>query len=178
MFEIRQATPGDAAAVAAIYAPIVEQTFISFEETAPDEAEMRERIARIGAGYPYLIAQYAGSVCGYAYGSQHRSRAAYRWSVDTSVYVAENFRGKGAGKALYAELLKQLTGRGFYNAFAGIGLPNDASVALHEFFGFELVGIYRNVGFKFGKWHDTAWWQRQLRPPDSVPAQIIRTAPQ
>lgn len=173
MIRIRPATPADAAPIAAIYGPIVEQTFISFEETAPDETQMRERIARISAEYPYLVAEDDGGVCGYAYGSQHRSRPAYRWSVDASVYVAENARGKGVGKALYTELLRRLTEQGFYNAFAGIGLPNEASVALHKSLGFELVGIYRNVGFKFGKWHDTAWWQRQLRRPDTAPAEII-----
>jgi phosphinothricin acetyltransferase len=178
MLRIRPATPQDAAAVAAIYAPVVERTMISFEEIPPDADEMRSRIERIGAEWPWLVACDGDGVRGYAYGSRHRSRAAYRWSVDTSVYVAEDARGMGVGKALYARLLDDLIARGFYNAFAGIGLPNDASVALHRAFGFEPVGVYRNVGFKFGKWHDVAWWQLQLRPPDGAPQEIIRTSPQ
>lgn len=166
--KLRPATVDDAAAIAAIYAPVVERTTISFEEIAPSAAQMRERIGEIARRFPWYVAD-DGGVSGYAYGSAHRSRAAYRWSVDVSVYVAEDARGRGIGRLLYAKLLAELQSLGYRNAFAGIALPNDASIALHRSFGFELVGIYRNVGFKFGAWHDVAWWQLKLQNGAGIP---------
>ncbi len=163
ILEIRLATIEDAAAVAAIYAPIVAGTPISFEETPPSIEEMAQRIAATRKTYPYLVADVAGAVIGYAYAGAHRARPAYRWSVDVSVYVADSARGKGAGKALYGDLLNRLEAAGYHAAFAGITLPNAASVALHEAVGFTHLGIYREVGFKFGQWHDVGWWQRLLK---------------
>lgn len=161
-FSIRSAGVQDAAAIQSIYAPIVEQTVISFEDVAPAAEEMARRIARTLEAYPYLAAEQEGRLLGYAYAGPHRVRPAYRHSVDVTAYVAKAARGQGVGKALYNELLAALAGDGYHAAFAGVALPNPASEALHKAVGFELVGIYREVGFKFGRWHDVAWWQRLL----------------
>ena len=164
---IRPATPVDAPALLAIYVPYVETTAVSFETVAPDAAEFARRIATALADWQWLVAELDGRCVGYAYGSTHRTRAAYRWSVDVSAYVHPNHHRAGVGQALYGSLFTALADRGYCNAFAGIALPNDASVGLHRSVGFELVGTYRNVGRKFGRWHDVAWFQRQLRdaPP-------------
>lgn len=159
---IRSVRLEDAAQIQAIYAPVVEHTAISFEEQAPTVEEMAERISSTTATHPYLVAVAGNQVMGYAYASAHRARASYRWSVDVSVYVAETARGMGLGKELYQDLLAELSERRFHAAFAGITLPNAASVALHESVGFTPVGIYHEVGFKFGRWHDVGWWQRIL----------------
>ncbi|MPY74803.1 MAG: GNAT family N-acetyltransferase [Alphaproteobacteria bacterium] len=159
---IRSAATADAAAMQAIYAPIVETTAISFEEIPPTVEEMAERVETTLRSYPYLVAENGGRVVGFAYASQHRARAAYRRSVDVTVYVAEHARGAGVGRALYGDLLPMLAERGFHAAFGGIALPNPGSVALHEAMGFEHVGVYREVGFKLGRWHDVGWWQRLL----------------
>ena len=105
---------------------------------------------------------------GYAYGSSHRERAAYHWSVETSTYVREDWQRRGVGRALYANLLAALERRGFCNAYAGTTLPNAASVALHRAVGFEPIGVFKAVGRKFGTWHDVAWFQYKLR--DAPPA--------
>ncbi|MEM8587293.1 MAG: arsinothricin resistance N-acetyltransferase ArsN1 family B [Pseudomonadota bacterium] len=159
---LRQATPGDGTAVAAIYRPIVEQTAISFEEVPPSADDMAGRIAQVLEHYPYLVAAQNDRVIGYAYPAQHMERAAYRWSVNVSAYVAEGFRGAGVGRRLYEALFETLAERGFHMAMAGITLPNEASVKLHEGMGFRPVGVYREVGFKFGRWHDVGWWQRRI----------------
>ena len=166
--KIRPATVDDAAAVAAIYAPLVRDTCISFETEAPDAQEMRARIGKTLASLPWLVAEAGdGSVCGYSYAGRHRERAAYQWAVDTSVYVRADQRGQGVGRLLYASLLPLLADLGYYRAFAGVALPNAASVALHEAMGFAPLGVFRDVGFKHGAWHDVGWWQRALRPLDS-----------
>jgi L-amino acid N-acyltransferase YncA len=160
---IRCATPHDARALEEIYRPIVEHTTVSFELDAPNEAEMRARIVEIAGRYPWLVAVDGGRVLGYAYASPHRTRAAYARSVDVSVYVAGAARRKGIGRALYGSLFTELVQTGaFHRAFAGIALPNEPSIALHRSFDFEPVGIYREVGHKFGRWIDVAWWQRRL----------------
>ncbi len=159
---IRAAGPGDAEAIAAIYAPLVEKTIISFEERPPSAAEMAERIRQVQRDHPYLVAERDGVVLGYAYAGPHRARPAYRHSVDVTAYVAESARGKGVGRQLYEALLTELARRGFHAAFAGIALPNPASVALHEAVGFRHLGTYREVGRKFDQWHDVGWWQRLL----------------
>jgi L-amino acid N-acyltransferase YncA len=161
---IRDASPNDAAAVAAIYRPIVERSTISFELEAPDEVEIRSRILAITRTYPWLVAIDDGKrATGYAYASPHRRRAAYASSVDVSVYVGEIARQSGIGRALYTQLFARLAKAGtFHRAFAGIALPNDASVAFHQRFGFEPVGIYREVGYKFARWIDVSWWQRGI----------------
>ena len=159
---IRPAAVTDAAAMHAIYAPIVETTAISFEDVPPTVSEMAERIETTVQSYPYLVAENAGGVVGFAYASPHRARAAYRWSADVTIYVGEHARGHGVGRALYEKLLPALAESGFHAAFAGIALPNPGSIALHEAMGFTLIGVYREVGFKLGRWHDVGWWQRLL----------------
>jgi L-amino acid N-acyltransferase YncA len=161
---VRSAKLDDAPALAEIYRPVVENTTISFELEPPSAAEMRSRVAEITRSYPWLVGVDRERVVGFAYASPHRERPAYASSVDVSVYVGGAARRRGVAKALYAALFTELerTGR-FHRAFAGIALPNDPSVALHERFDFELVGIYREVGNKFGRWIDVAWWQRPLR---------------
>ena len=169
---IRLATPEDAEKIAAIYAPFVESTPISFELEPPDAAEMRRRIVSTMERYPWLVCEKDNEILGYVYASQHRTRAAYQWSVDTAVYTRSDFRRSGLGRALYTSLLAVLPLQGFYNAYAGIALPNEASVGLHEAMDFDLIGIYRSVGYKMGRWHDVGWWQRALQShsdPESAP---------
>jgi phosphinothricin acetyltransferase len=168
--EIRDADPQrHGAACAAIYASQVEGGAVSFEEVAPDAAEMAARIERTQTTHPWLVAVDREEIAGFAYGCQHRARAAYRWSADVSVYVDADARRAGVGRALYAELLARLRGQGLHVACAGITLPNEASVALHESFGFEPVGVYRNIGWKAGAWRDIGWWQLQLSGPGEGP---------
>jgi phosphinothricin acetyltransferase len=163
---IRVASPADAGAITAIYAPIVVGTSISFELTPPSVDEMRERIVDTLHELPWLVSVDAqGEVDGYVYAGKHRERPAYQWSVDVTAYVREDVRGQGVGKRLYQALFAKLVALGYFQAFAGIALPNDASVALHESVGFQPIGIYRKVGFKLGAWHDVGWWQKELRSP-------------
>lgn len=161
-FTIRTGRAEDAPCIQAIYAPIVANTAISFEEQPPTVREMAARMAGTLERYPYLVAEGEGRVLGFAYAGPHRARAAYRWSVDVTAYVSPDARGLGMGKALYGELLSALAKQGYHAAFAGIALPNDASLALHKAAGFEQLGVYREVGFKLGRWHDVSWWQRLL----------------
>jgi phosphinothricin acetyltransferase len=164
------ATEMDAAQVAAIYAPVVRETAISFEVEPPDEAEMRQRIASTLKQFPWLVCESAGEVWGYVYASPHRTRAAYQWSVDVTAYIHPAHRRRGVGRALYTALLGVLPLQGYYNAYAGITLPNPGSVGLHEAMGFEPVGIYRKVGYKLGRWHDVGWWSLALCDHDLAPA--------
>ncbi len=167
--QIRGATPDDAEAILAIYAPVVRDTTISFELEPPTVEDMRGRIVSTTAQLPWLVAvDESDAVVGYAYAGKHRERAAYQWSVDVTAYVHPERRERGIGKALYGRLFELLTAAGYCQAFAGIALPNVASVALHESVGFVPIGIYRNVGFKHGAWRDVGWWQRQLQLP-SIP---------
>ena len=166
---IRLATPRDAGPIARLYRPIVESTAISFETSAPDEAEMARRISDTLQSHPWLVCDVGEQVAGYAYATRHRVRGAYQWSVDTSVYTNGAFRRKGVGRGLYESLLAILTAQGYVNAYAGIALPNPASVALHESMGFRPVGVYRRVGYKLGRWHDVGWWERTLRPHEHAP---------
>jgi L-amino acid N-acyltransferase YncA len=169
---IRAATAADAEAVASIYAPIVHTTAISFETEAPSADQMRARIVATTRELPWLVGvDDAGAVNGYVYAARHRERAAYRWSVDTTAYVRADSRGQGVGRRLYLALFEELMALGYFQAFAGIALPNAASVALHESVGFAPIGIYRSVGFKHGAWRDVGWWQKTLRTLD-VPGEI------
>lgn len=175
---IRNADPErDAAACAAIYAPSVEASATSFEERAPDAAEMAARIVAYSATHPWLVAEDGGEVVGYAYACPFQARPAYRWSAGVSVYVAADRVGRGLGRALYTELLDRLRRQGFRNACAGITLPNPASVGLHESLGFE-VGVNRGVGWKHGAWRDVGWWQLRLAPaPAGDPPEPLRPEP-
>jgi len=160
--EIRCATTADAESIQRIYAPFVLETAISFEDVPPSVDEIAGRIASTLKTHPWLVAVVEGKVCVYVYASAHRERAAYRYSADTTVYIAPEAQRRGVGHALYVKLLPQLKQRNIHMAFAGIALPNPGSVALHESMGFTPVGTYREVGFKFGRWHDVGWWQRVL----------------
>lgn len=171
---IRHADPlDDGAACARVYVPAVIDAVASLERHAPDADEMRARIEHVSARYPWLVAEVDGEVVGYAYATVHNERWAYRWATNTSVYVAPSHQRRGVGRALYAALLPLLVRQGFYVACAGITLPNPASVALHESFGYEPVGIYPRVGFKNGRWWGVGWWLAQLRdqPDGQLPAE-------
>ena len=176
---LRIATLDDAPAIAGIYAPYVRDTTISFELDAPTADEMRARIDAVLQRHTWLVACEADVVTGYAYASEHRSRAAYRWSVDVAVYLAEDARRRGTGARLYRALFALLEQAGYVNAYAGIALPNAASVALHEKVGFTPVGIYRGVGFKNGAWHDVGWWERRIgsQAPGPAPPREVRDLP-
>ena len=133
---------------------------------------MGERIAAHRETHPWLVAEDGGDVIGYAYASPFRSRHAYQWSVETSVYIATDAQRRGAGRTLYTALFDILRAQGYRQALAGITLPNPASVGLHEAMGFSRVGVYRAVGWKLGMWHDVGWWQRDLAggaSPDGAP---------
>jgi L-amino acid N-acyltransferase YncA len=160
---IRLATERDTEQIAAIYAPNVTDTNISFEFEPPSAGEMRRRIEATLERYPWLVCERQGRVLGYAYAGAHGSRAAYQWSVDVSVYVHEDARRMGVGRALYTSLFAALSLQGFYNVYAGATLPNPASVGLHEGVGFRRVGVYMGVGYKLGAWHDVVWWHLPLR---------------
>jgi L-amino acid N-acyltransferase YncA len=161
---IRLAAKNDAKQIQAIYSPIVSQTATSLELEPPSVSEIRKRITDTIGRLPWLVCDRKGEILGYAYASEHLARAAYQWSVDTSVYVHAELRRSGIGRALYQSLIRVLILQGYYNAYAGIALPNPASEGLHEAVGFQLVGIYRQVGFKMGAWHDVGWWYLALQP--------------
>jgi L-amino acid N-acyltransferase YncA len=170
---IQLATLEDAEQVQAVYAPYCD-TPVSFELGPPSVEEVRGRLAKVTGQYPWLVCKDGGDLLGYAYATQHRERAAYRWSVDTSVYVRQGRQRRGLGRALYTSLLAVLPLQGFVNAYAGVTLPNPASVGLHTAMGFLPVGVYRQVGFKCGAWHDVAWFQRPLRTPPAEPPVLGR----
>jgi L-amino acid N-acyltransferase YncA len=169
MLTIRMAHPGDAPAIQEIYAPYCTDTPISFENEPPSVDQIRERMAKVQAQLPWLVAEEFGSVAGYAYASLHRERAAYRWSVDAAIYVGRARHRRGLGRALYTPLFEIVRRQGYAQAFAGITLPNAASVGLHEAMGFAPVGVFRAVGYKLGAWHDVGWWQLALREDDGAP---------
>lgn len=161
---IRPATSEDATAIAAIYGAHVRDGYATFEVDPPDADEFARRISS-RPRLPWLVAEENVDVRGFAFASQHRARAAYRWSVDVSVYLALDARRRGIGRALYGQLLPTVASLGYVSAFAGIALPNEASVGLHEAAGFTAVGVYRDVGFKLGQWRDVGWYQRRLCDP-------------
>jgi phosphinothricin acetyltransferase len=177
MKSVRTATEADAKAIASIYAPYVLETAISFEETPPSPNEVAERIAATLKTHPFLVYDDGEGVVGYAYAGPHAGRAAYRWSCNVTVYVASGHARRGIGRALYAELLGILKAQGFHSVFAGVALPNTASVGLHEAMGFIHLGTYRDVGFKNGRWHDVGWWRLGLAegPPVAEPIPFAPT---
>lgn len=170
---LRLARPSDAEAICAIYAPIVEDTAISFELEPPGPAEMRARMETVRALAPWLVLETGGGVQGYAYASNFRGRPAYRFTVETTVYVAADARGRGAGRALYAALHDILRMQGFRTVVGGITLPNAASVRLHEAMGYRPVGSFPKVGFKFGRWHDVGFWQMDLAEHVEEPSELL-----
>ena len=160
---LRHADPArDAAACAAIYRPYVTASAASFEERAPSAEELGARIERTARTHPWLVLEDGGRVVGYAYASQHRTRAAYRWAADVAVYVDPEHQRRGAGRRLYTALLELLRAQGLRIACAGITLPNDAGVALHRAAGFEHAGTFHAIGWKAGAWRDVSWWQLRL----------------
>lgn len=168
---VRSATEVDAAEMLAIYRPYVESSTVSFEETPPSLEEFQARVRKYLSNWSCLIAVSGVELLGYAYGGIHRERAAYRWSVETSVYVKQGLHRRGIGRRLYGELMPRLRDAGYCNAYAGVTLPNDASVALHLAMGFRPVGTFPRVGYKFGQWRDVAWFHLPLReapPADSL----------
>jgi phosphinothricin acetyltransferase len=166
--KVRAARAEDAAAIAAIYAPYVKASVISFETEAPDAAEMARRMAE-GAAYPWLVACDGEALLGYAYAAAFRTRPAYRFSVETIVYVADGAHRRGIGLQLYRTLLPVLEVQGYAQAIAAITLPNEASIRLHERLGFRQVGTYERVGFKFREWRSVGLWQRALCPLSTRP---------
>jgi len=171
---IRPAAAADAAAIAAIYRPYVEDSRISFEELAPDAAEIARRMAGDKPGlYPWLVAEEDGGLLGYAASSPFRSRPAYRWIVETGIYLDPAAQGRGVGRALLSRLVALLERQGFAAAIGAIALPNNASVALHEKLGFFHTGTYRQVGFKMGEWIDVGLWQKELAPRVAEPAEPL-----
>ena len=169
---IRLATPADAAAIAAIYRPYVETSRISFEEEAPDAAEIA---ARMGSPlHPWLITEEDGRLLGYASSSPYHRRPAYRWTVETGIYLASEAQGRGLGRQLLSTLIELLTRQGYVTAIAAIALPNPVSIALHERLGFVAAGTYRRVGFKLDEWTDVSLWQRDLAPRTAPPAEPRR----
>jgi phosphinothricin acetyltransferase len=170
---LRLATPADGAACAAIYRPSVERSAISFELVPPDADEMARRITRVTERTPWVVAEIDGVVRGYAYASRHRERAAYGWTVETTVYVDEAFPRHGIGRACMAALLDILRLQGFHLAVAGTTLPNDGSVALHLALGFQPIGEYPAIGYKDGRWHDVAWLALELGPRVADPRPVI-----
>ena len=174
---IRLATGNDAAAIAAIYAPYVTDTPVSFEEEAPDAAEMASRIAGDSRRlHPWLVAEAGDIILGYASSSPFRARPAYRWTVETGVYLATAAQGRGLGRALMERLLELLARQGFTAAVAGITLPNEASVALHEKLGFTPCATYRETGFKLGEWRTVQVFARDLAPRLTPPDELRRFA--
>lgn len=173
---IRLADPDrDAAGIAGIYRTAVEGSTVSFEEVAPDAGEMAQRIRHTLDRTPWLVAEAdePDDAVGYAYAASHRERAGYRSSVDVSAYVHAGWRGRGIGRALYDALIPMLGRQGFVNVYAGIALPNPASVALHEAIGMRRIGVYERVGFKFGAWHDVAWYGLRMAEPELPPLEPI-----
>lgn len=168
---IRDATIADAAACAAIYAPYVTDTAITFETVPPDEHEMAMRIAAALVAHAWIVAEDEGRVCGYAYAGPYKARPAYRWSCEVSVYVERGRTRTGAGRRLYTDLFARLVARGYLTAVAGTTLPNAGSEGLHRALGFAPVGTFHAIGHKLGAWHDVAWFERPLGPRGDDPAE-------
>jgi L-amino acid N-acyltransferase YncA len=173
---IRGATADDAAAIAAIYAPYVLSGTVSFENEAPDARQMRARLAAAEGYYPWLVAASANDgdgagVLAYAYAGKFRDRPAYRYVVETSIYVAGATQGQGVGRLLYEALIDTLRAQGFTQAIGVVALPNDSSITLHEAVGFRRAGVYREVGYKQGRWIDVGFWQCELNDSTIPPVE-------
>ena len=168
---VRRATPEDATACQAIYAPYVRDTVISLEADPPDVEVMRGRIEHALDTHDWLVLEVDGEIRGYAYAGPYRTRAAYRWACEVSVYLEQGRRRTGAGRTLYEALFARLVDRGYLTALAGMTLPNPASEGLHRSLGFDDVGTWRRIGWKFGSWHDVLWMQRPLATGDEPPAE-------
>ena len=166
---IKPADAADAAEMLAIYTPYVEGTTVSSEYEAPSLQEFIGRIETFTRKTPWLVCRVDGAVAGYGYASPHRARAAYQWSVETSIYVAEGFHRCGVARALYSALFELLTRQGYYNIFVGITSPNERSIKFHSAMGFVISGAYQVSMYKFGKWRDVIWMAKSLRPHTGEP---------
>lgn len=166
MLTMRIAVEADGPALAAIYEPYISNTVISFEAVPPTGEQMGARIAKCLLTHPWLVAEVDGKIAGYAYAGPHSGRAAYDWSADISVYLAPDHHRRGIGRSLYDVLIALLRHQGYHALFAGITLPNEPSVAIHSAIGMRQVGIYREVGFKFGEWRDVLWMGMTVSPPE------------
>ena len=164
----------DAKACASIYQPAVDNCATSFEYSIPTTKDFEKRITAHPKSLPWLVCEYNGEVAGYAYASPFRKRQAYQWCCEVSVYVGQHYHRKGIGKGLYEDLFNELRKRNYINAYAGITLPNDASVAIHKSCGFEYIGTYKNIGYKLGRWHDVSWWHLQLQEATQTPEPPIK----
>ena len=167
--KIRMAKVEDAAAIAAIYNFYVETSHSTFETENVNESEMRRRVSEILENYPFLVGEENGEIIGYAYASRYKTRAGYRHSVEISVYIKNGIEGKGIGSILYENLFAELKAKPVHALIAGIALPNEASIRLHEKFGFEKVAHFREVGFKHGRWIDVGYWEKiqEIQSPNS-----------
>ena len=163
--KIRLAKINDATKILQIYTPYVLDSAISFEITVPTLDEFKNRMKEYSNKFPWIVCEIDEQVVGYAYASAHRSRCAYEWSVEASVYIEDKYQGKGIGTKLYKTLFQLLKNQGVVNIFAGITLPNEGSIRLHESLGFLPIGIFKDVGFKKGLWRDVGWWQLQIQKP-------------
>lgn len=168
---VRPARRGDAAGIAAIYAHYVRDSAVTFELDPPEAGEMAARMGALLPIYPYLVAEQDRSLLGYAYAGRLYERAAYRWTVEATVYVAQDQHRRGIGRLLYHKLLATLTAQGFQSVVGKITLPNPASVRLHEAFGFRQAGLFAQVGYKHGAWHDVGIFQLELGPRPEKPAE-------
>ncbi|GAB4092528.1 GNAT family N-acetyltransferase [Flaviaesturariibacter terrae] len=170
---LRPATSADAAALLAIYRPYIEQSAITFEEEVPTEAAFAARIETCLRRYPWLVAEIDGVAAGYAYAAPYNERAAYQWACLSSVYLADDVKGKGIARPLYETLFTLLRTQGYRSVFALITLPNDPSVRLHERCGFRPFTVFGNIGFKLGHWQEVGWWRLDLAGfPDSPPPPV------
>lgn len=182
-FSIRLATPADAEAILSIYSYYITQTVITFEKDVPSAADFAARIADIQTTYPYLVCEADGVVVGYAYAARQGARAAFRWNVELSVYVAQEFQSQGIASRLYRTLLRILTAQGFQTAYVRIVYPHPVSIAFHERFGFEELALFRRTGYKLGRWCDLLWMQKPLadyrpEPPEPTPIAQLASLPQ
>ena len=180
-FQIRLINDTDAEAVLEVYKPYILNTSITFEYEVPGIAEFDERIKTITVEYPWLVCLQNGEIIGYAYGCKHRYRTAYNWSAESTIYMKSDFHGKGIGRVLYNTLFSILQFQGFINVYAGVGLPNVKSEGFHAAMGFEKIGDFTKIGYKFGKWHDVRWFQKHLsehrvEPPTPKLMQEIKSS--
>lgn len=176
MLQVRTATTADAKAIQDIYAPYILSSACTFEAIVPPINEFENRIERCLQNFPWIVCETNDGIGGYVYASRHREREAYQWTCECSVYIHQHFKGKGLGLALYRCLFAILKQQGLVNVYAGITLPNDASVRLHEKCGFEHFATYHNVGYKLGNWHKVGWWRLQLNDYQLNPSPPLKFA--
>lgn len=173
-YNIRLITPADAEAALAVYAPYVLHTANTFEYEIPSVDDFRAKIEKITAQYPWLVCECDGEIVGYAYGSTHRERAAYQWSPESTVYISDKHHRKGIARILYNTLFALLQHQGYINVFASVLVTNVNSVEFHRAYGFEEIGLFKNIGYKLGEWHTNLWFQYTLHkhvidPPVPIP---------